>query len=403
MNKYKQILFTICILLASTVIWLLSPLTVLASLSQDLRGLILLQVESKGEAWYVYPDNLHRYYLGRPSDAFRVMRELGLGIVHTDLEKYLNSSFPVRLSGKIMLDVENNGEAYYVYPKDLKGYFLGRPTDAFDLMIKFGLGITNANLASIQKEINNSYGDFSSYENKNIKTVNGEFNIDLITIKRNYPNLKIQTATGDSYNCQKDCSAKPLADYVQDFNGFTAIHGAYFCPPDYPQCASEINFYYWPFYNSQTGFFANEERIKWTEGPIIFFDTNNQPYFFIRTKEIYTPQNFTNQYQTTIRAAISSGPALFKDGKNVLAGEPMDDKQKTVKSLRGGFGYDDNNFYLIIASNATVPDLGMIFETLGIANAINLDGGGSSAMIYNGEYKRGPGRKLPTAIIFTDK
>lgn len=39
-------------------------------LSNRLKGKILLQVESAGEAWYVNPDNEKRYYLGRPSDAF---------------------------------------------------------------------------------------------------------------------------------------------------------------------------------------------------------------------------------------------------------------------------------------------------------------------------------------------
>ena len=52
-----------------------------------LKGKILLQVESKGEAWYINPDNLNRYYLGRPADAFRIMRELGLGITNSDLSK----------------------------------------------------------------------------------------------------------------------------------------------------------------------------------------------------------------------------------------------------------------------------------------------------------------------------
>ncbi|MEK7122232.1 MAG: hypothetical protein AAB855_00075, partial [Patescibacteria group bacterium] len=55
------------------------------SVSDRLRGRILLQVESKGEAWYVSPTDGERHYLGRPSDAFRVMREQGLGITNVDL------------------------------------------------------------------------------------------------------------------------------------------------------------------------------------------------------------------------------------------------------------------------------------------------------------------------------
>ncbi|MEK7122231.1 MAG: hypothetical protein AAB855_00070, partial [Patescibacteria group bacterium] len=55
--------------------------------AQKLSGRVLLQVQGSGEAWYVYPVDLKRYYLGRPSDAFRIMRELGLGISDNDLAK----------------------------------------------------------------------------------------------------------------------------------------------------------------------------------------------------------------------------------------------------------------------------------------------------------------------------
>jgi len=119
------------------------------SLSKRLNGKILLQVEKNGEGWYIYPDDKKKYYLGRPVDAFSIMRNLGLGIKHSELSSYLNSKFPSRLSGKIMLDVEQNGEAYYVNPNDLKGYYLNRPADAFRIMREQGLGITNADIRKI--------------------------------------------------------------------------------------------------------------------------------------------------------------------------------------------------------------------------------------------------------------
>ena len=135
------------------------------NLSARLSGMIVLQVESKGEAWYVNPNDNKRYYLSRPADAFNVMRELGLGIKHSTLTSYLTDKFPANLSGKIMLDVENNGEAYYVYPNDKRGYFLGKPTDAFNVMRKMGLGISNMDLEKIeqsQKSLENSKTETSS-------------------------------------------------------------------------------------------------------------------------------------------------------------------------------------------------------------------------------------------------
>ncbi len=121
------------------------------------NGYILLQVESNGEAWYVYPLNGERYYLGRPADAFEVMKKLSLGAKH---DLIINTEiFPEKLSGMILLDVEKNGEAYYIYPKNLKKYYLGRPADAFKIMRELGLGITNQNLAYVP--IGNNEGKIS--------------------------------------------------------------------------------------------------------------------------------------------------------------------------------------------------------------------------------------------------
>jgi len=57
------------------------------SLASRLAGKILLQVEENGEAWYINPANQQRYFLGRPNDAFELMRKLGLGIANKDLEQ----------------------------------------------------------------------------------------------------------------------------------------------------------------------------------------------------------------------------------------------------------------------------------------------------------------------------
>ncbi|MEI6529107.1 MAG: hypothetical protein WCN88_01710 [Candidatus Falkowbacteria bacterium] len=114
----------------------------------SLKGRILLQVQDKGQAWYVNPLNNRRYYLGRPDDAFLVMRSLGLGVSNTDLNSYF-SRVPARLAGRILLKVQDKGQAYYVDPVELKLYYLGRPADAFNVMRQWGLGISNRDLESI--------------------------------------------------------------------------------------------------------------------------------------------------------------------------------------------------------------------------------------------------------------
>lgn len=135
------------------------------SLQEKLSGRILLQVEEKGKAWYINPVDESRAYLGRPADAFRVMRELGLGITTSDLEKIAvsengeatNIVFTKRLAGKILLQVEANGEAWYINPVNLKRYFLGRPSDAFGVMRGLGLGVSNNDINTIPT--NTRYAD----------------------------------------------------------------------------------------------------------------------------------------------------------------------------------------------------------------------------------------------------
>ncbi|OGF21343.1 hypothetical protein A2316_03240 [Candidatus Falkowbacteria bacterium RIFOXYB2_FULL_38_15] len=141
----------------SLIIFNFNPSFAATTIAERVKGKIVLQVESHGEAYYIYPDNLKRYFLGRPQNAFDIMRSLGLGITNANLAKIPKNNdswtgettFINRVKGKILLQVEQNGEAWYVYPNNGKRYFLGRPSDAFNIMRSLGLGITTTDLSKI--------------------------------------------------------------------------------------------------------------------------------------------------------------------------------------------------------------------------------------------------------------
>lgn len=120
-------------------------------LSDRLQGHILLQVESHGEAWYVKPGERKRYYLRDGAAAYSIMRYHSLGISNADLEKLLagDISLRERLNGKILLQVEAHGEAYYVCPRDMTVTYVKDGDVAYQVMRSCGLGITNADLKQI--------------------------------------------------------------------------------------------------------------------------------------------------------------------------------------------------------------------------------------------------------------
>ncbi len=158
------------------------------SLSARLSGRILLQVEANGEAWYLNPDNNLRYFLGRPHDAFNIMRELGLGISEDNYNNFSENGTPSKYSGKILLRVENNGEAYYINPETLEMHYLGRPADAFNIMRTLGLGITNDNLEKINKYENNNNNQEENSSSETKEESNNENNTELEVIT-NKPGL----------------------------------------------------------------------------------------------------------------------------------------------------------------------------------------------------------------------
>lgn len=244
---------------------------------------------------------------------------------------------------------------------------------------------------------------YSYWKKNTINTRNGRFNVQIIRIGLDNPNLKVKTITGNSTDCKNNCAVYPLKTYVDKFKGFAAINGTYFCPKDYASCAKQTGSYYWMVYNSITRTFTNSYQNQFNKGALIAFDTENHWHFWRETKYWPGLDAFEDQYQTKLTALISSGPALIVDKRLVVRTSDLDAKQRNVKSNRGGIALKGNNVYLVIASGATVLDLGAIMQAYGMTFAVNLDGGGSSALYYYGQYRVGPGRNMPNAIVFTER
>lgn len=119
------------------------------NLSAKLSGKILLQVEDKGQAWYVSPSDNKRYYMSDGQQAYNIMRNFGIGITNKDLEKIKSDIvFAKKKSGKIYLQIEDKGQAYYI-DFDGQSHYLENGQVAFELMRNMGLGIANKDLRKI--------------------------------------------------------------------------------------------------------------------------------------------------------------------------------------------------------------------------------------------------------------
>lgn len=283
-------------------------------------------------------------------------------------------------------------------------------SDAFWVLYKIGAPLAQASdyspateLAAVETITQDRGLEITSaYKRFTLPTSQGSFTVSVTELNRK--NFTMVTDTAYLTDCPGNCAAKSLQDYLTENAGSMAIHGTYFCPPDYADCASKINSFDWPVYNSADDVMINESRLRFHDGPLVATDANGQYYYFHRAKDFGSSvADFEARNHTTLGSAISNYPSLVESGQVVVFGETMDTNQQTVKGSRGGIGFNDQYVILVVASGATVPDLAYIMQALGADNAMNLDGGGSVAMMYDNSYVVGPGRLLPNAIIFQSK
>lgn len=119
------------------------------SLSQRLSGRILLQVEQNGEAWYVNPITRKRVSLGTPTEAFATISSLSLGISNQDYNNIIANGAPSNLLGRFIIKAEDKGQIYYINPVNKQVLSVANPAEAADVIMQTGLGITNSDLNKI--------------------------------------------------------------------------------------------------------------------------------------------------------------------------------------------------------------------------------------------------------------
>lgn len=240
-------------------------------------------------------------------------------------------------------------------------------------------------LASIPKPAVSKVSGGGNY--MTVNTERGNFGVYLIKVALG--DVKVITASANGDDCKDNCPTKSLAQHVSDNGGFAGMNGAYFCPPDYSSCSGKINSSDYAFYKSSSGKWLNKGALSWGDTGLATFKGSSANFY----------KKSSDYGGGSVTAGISNYPTLLHGGDVVIDTGKLTSYQKDVKGLRGAIGVGDSNLYLAIVSNATVVDAAYVMKALGANDALNLDGGGSSALYLNGSYIVGPGRSLPSAIV----
>lgn len=122
--------------------------------------------------------------------------------------------------------------------------------------------------------------------------------------------------------------------------------------------------------------------------------------------------NLHPQFWNEVEYAIGGGPYLVKDGKIYIDKQGFSKYFLWGKEPRSAIGYTKNGKLILVtidgrnekvSEGATIPELARILWELGAYNAMNLDGGTSTQMVYKGRVVNNPtvkgGGKVNNALV----
>jgi len=203
--------------------------------------------------------------------------------------------------------------------------------------------------------------------------------------------IKIAPHSGYRVVVSASNEATTLQALVEKVGGVSGINGAYFCPKDYPACGEAS--------------FSNTMRIVNGDGKtyskywpdmgingLFGFDENGAPTLLkqsVWSGDVDT--NFNTGAFESVKNGLANFPIYLYEGKNMLSlyGESEIDAKMRAKSLKNFIcSKKDGTILMGGIENATVWDMPNLLLKFDCANALNLDTGGSTAMLHNGKYMK---------------
>lgn len=247
---------------------------------------------------------------------------------------------------------------------------------------------TQASGSTTQTATVNNAPPSSGYSFQAVKTDNGTFNVAIIAADLNSTRVIIDTAS-DS-DCSNNCPVMALGDYVSRSGAFAGINGPFFCPAEYPSCAGKTNSFDTLLMNKNKHYF-NSDNNKYSTVPLVYFSGNTMG---VRGQTLDWGRD------TGIDSVVANFPLYISGGNNNFGGSS--DPKINSTGARTFVANKGNFAYIGIVYSASAAQAAGVLKALGMDNALGLDQGGSTALWFGG-YKAGPGRNLPSALLFVRK
>ena len=214
--------------------------------------------------------------------------------------------------------------------------------------------------------------------------------------------LKVTPNSGYKIVVSASNDWESLDSLIKKVWGVSWVNGAFFCPKDYAECGGKSFSNTMRIVNEDAKTYSIYYPDTWING-LFGFDINNAPILLKNSVWSWDEStNFNSDSISSIENWIANFPMYLHDGKNMLSlysDSEIDAKMRT-KSLKNFIcSKEDGTILMGWVENITIYDIPNLLLKYSCKNAINLDTGWSTAMIYNSKYIRWPGRNIMDAFV----
>lgn len=229
----------------------------------------------------------------------------------------------------------------------------------------------------------------SGYSRQRVDADVGSYLVDIIAA--DLKSTRVIADTASESDCRDNCPVLPLSDYASRSGAFAAINGPYFCPASYGACSGKTNSFDTLLMNKKKTYFNSDNNV-YSNVPAVIF-SGSAARFVSASSEWGR--------DTSPDSVIASQPMLLSDGNVVFDGD--EEVKRAGKGLRSFIGTKGSTVFIGVVHNASVAEMARVLKTLGLEYALNLDSGGSTALMNGNRYVVGPGRALAVGILLVRK